>query len=140
MSPPVTRVEFRVRYAETDRMGVVYHGNYLIWCEIGRTEHIRQFGMSYREMEERGVALAVAEASIRFHKAARYDDRIRVETTLADVSSRAVTFDYAILNADSHDRLATARTTLVSLDAGHRVVAIPAEFRVILRRAAGIPE
>jgi acyl-CoA thioester hydrolase len=140
VSAPVTRVEFRVRYAETDRMGVVYHGNYLIWCEMGRTEHIRHFGVSYREMEERGVALAVAEASIRYQKAARYDDAIRVETTLADVSSRAVTFDYAILNADSNDRLATARTTLVSVDAGNRVVAIPAEFRTILRRAAGMPE
>jgi acyl-CoA thioester hydrolase len=138
VSAPVTRVEFRVRYAETDRMGVVYHGNYLIWCEIGRTEHIRQFGMSYREMEERGVALAVAEASIRYQKAARYDDTIRVETTLADVSSRTVTFDYAILNADSQDRLATARTMLVSLDRANRVVAIPAEFRTLLRRAAGL--
>ena len=129
-----------MRYAETDRMGVVYHGNYLIWCEIGRTEHIRNFGMSYREMEERGVALAVAEASIRYQKAARYDDAIRVETTLADVSSRTVTFDYAILNADSQDRLATARTTLVSLDRANRVVAIPAEFRTVLRRAAGLAD
>jgi acyl-CoA thioester hydrolase len=140
VTAPVTRVEFRVRYAETDRMGVVYHGNYLIWCEIGRTEHIRNFGMSYREMEERGVALAVAEASIRYQKAARYDDAIRVETTLADVSSRTVTFDYAILNADSQDRLATARTTLVSLDRANRVVALPAEFRTILRRAAGLAD
>ena len=129
-----------MRYAETDRMGVVYHGNYLIWCEIGRTEHIRNFGMSYREMEERGVALAVAEASIRYQKAARYDDAIRVETTLADVASRTVTFDYAILNADSQDRLATARTTLVSLDRASRVVAIPAEFRTVLRRAAGLAD
>ena len=121
-------------------MGVVYHGNYLIWCEMGRTEHIRQFGMSYREMEDRGVALAVAEASIRFQKPARYDDPICVETTLADVSSRTVTFDYAILNADSHDRLATARTTLVSLDSRSRVVALPADVRTLLRRAAGLAD
>src|SRR5688572_33097051 len=107
-------------------MGVVYHGNYLVWCEIGRTEHMRQFGGPYRDMEERGVALAVAEASIRYQKAARYDDLIRVETTLADVSSRTVTFDYAFLNADSHDRLATARTTPVSIDTGDRDPTIPA--------------
>ena len=138
MTAPVTRIEFRVRYAETDRMGVVYHTNYLVWCEIGRTEHIRHFGMSYREMEEQGVALAVAEASIRFQKPARYDDLIRVETTLPDVSSRTVTFDYAILNADSQDRLATARTTLVSLDADNRIVAIPSAIRTLLRRAAGM--
>jgi acyl-CoA thioester hydrolase len=121
-------------------MGVVYHGNYLIWCEIGRTEHIRQFGMSYREMEERGVSLAVAEASLRYQKAARYDDPIRVETTLSDVSSRTVTFDYAILHGESNDRLATARTILVSIDRAGRVVSIPAEFRTMLRRAAGLPE
>jgi acyl-CoA thioester hydrolase len=138
VTAPVTRVEFRVRYAETDRMGVVYHGNYLIWCEIGRTEHMRHFGLPYRAMEEQGVSLAVAEASIRYQKPARYDDLIRVETTLADISSRTVTFDYAILNADSHDRLATARTTLISLDASGRVAALPTESRAILRRAAGM--
>lgn len=138
MTAPVTRVELRVRYAETDRMGVVYHSNYLIWCEIGRTEHMRHFGLPYRAMEEQGLSLAVAEASIRYQKPARYDDLIRVETTLANVSSRTVTFDYSILNADSHDRLATARTTLVSLDASGRVVALPTESRAILHRAAGM--
>jgi acyl-CoA thioester hydrolase len=138
VTAPVTRVELRVRYAETDRMGVVYHSNYLIWCEIGRTEHMRHFGLPYRAMEEQGLSLAVAEASIRYQKPARYDDLIRVETTLANVSSRTVTFDYSILNADSHDRLATARTTLVSLDASGRVVALPTESRAILHRAAGM--
>jgi acyl-CoA thioester hydrolase len=140
VTAPVTLVELRVRYAETDRMGVVYHSNYLIWCEIGRTEHMRRFGLPYRTMEEQGLSLAVAEASIRYHKPARYDDLIRVETTLADVSSRTVTFDYAILNADSHDRLATARTTLISLDESGRVVALSTESRAILRRAGGIAE
>jgi acyl-CoA thioester hydrolase len=140
VTAPVTRIELRVRYAETDRMGVVYHSNYLIWCEIGRTEHMRRFGLPYRAMEEQGLSLAVAEASIRYQKPARYDDLIRVETTLADVSSRSVTFDYAILNADSHDRLATARTTLISLDASGRVIALPTESRAILRRAAGIAD
>jgi acyl-CoA thioester hydrolase len=129
-----------VRYAETDRMGVVYHSNYLIWCEIGRTEHMRRFGLPYRAMEEKGLSLAVAEASIRFQKPARYDDLIRVETTLTNVSSRSVTFDYAILNAESHDRLATARTTLVSLDGAGHVVSLPTESRAILRRAAGMAE
>jgi acyl-CoA thioester hydrolase len=140
VTAPVTLVELRVRYAETDRMGVVYHSNYLIWCEIGRTEHMRHFGLPYRAMEEQGLSLAVAEASIRYHKPARYDDLIRVETTLADVSSRTVTFDYAILNADSHDRLATARTTLISLDQSGRVIALSTESRTILRRAAGLAE
>ena len=88
--PRTTSLELRVRYAETDKMGVVYHSHYLIWCELGRTDHIREGGMSYREMEEAGIMLAVAEANIRYRAPARYDDLVRVETTLTDVSSRAV--------------------------------------------------
>jgi acyl-CoA thioester hydrolase len=70
--------EFRVRYAETDQMGVVYHANYLVWCEVGRTDFIRAAGMSYREMEAAGVGLAVSDATMRFHAPARYDDVVRV--------------------------------------------------------------
>ena len=66
-----TTIEFRVRYAETDQMGVVYHANYLVWCEVGRTELIRQRFASYAEVERAGVLLAVSEASLRFHAAAR---------------------------------------------------------------------
>ena len=89
--PHVHVTELRVRYGETDQMGVVYHANYLVWCEVGRTDFIRTSGMSYRQMEEAGVALAVADASLRFHAPARYDDVVRVETTLTDVRSRSVT-------------------------------------------------
>ena len=125
-------VELRVRYAETDQMGVVYYANYLIWCEIGRTEFIRGHGMSYAELERRGVFLAVSEASLRYHAPARYDDRIRVDTTLVQVRSRAIDFDYLIFNAESGERLATARTSLVSLDRHGRPTALPSEFRAAL--------
>jgi acyl-CoA thioester hydrolase len=121
--------ELRVRYAETDQMGVVYHTNYLIWCEIARTDLIRTLGASYRELEERGIRLAVSEASIRYIAAARYDDRIRVETQLSRITSRTLVFDYTILNADSSQRLATASTTLISLDASNRVAVLPADVR-----------
>ena len=121
--------ELRVRYAETDQMGVVYHTNYLIWCEIARTDLIRTLGASYRELEERGIRLAVSEASVRYIAAARYDDRIRVETRLARVTSRTLVFDYTILNADSSQRLAIASTTLISLDPSNRVSALPADVR-----------
>src|SRR6476646_4833266 len=121
--------ELRVRYAETDQMGVVYHTNYLIWCEIARTDLIRAFGASYRELEERGIRLAVSEASIRYIAAARYDDRIRVETRLSGVTSRTMIFDYTILNADTMQRLATASTTLISLDAANRVTVLPPDVR-----------
>ncbi|HXY31137.1 MAG TPA: thioesterase family protein [Gemmatimonadaceae bacterium] len=131
-----TTLELRVRYAETDQMGVVYHSHYLIWCEMGRTDHIRTLGTSYREMEAAGIRLAVMEASIRFHAPARYDDRIRVTTTLTDVSSRTVTFDYVIDNADTGERLATARTVLISLGADGRVTALPAGARQLLSRGS----
>lgn len=135
--PRTTSLELRVRYAETDQMGVVYHSHYLIWCELGRTDHMREGGMSYREMEESGVMLAVAEANIRYRAPARYDDLVRVETTLTDVSSRAVTFDYVISNAEIGERLATARTLLVALDSSHRVVKLPLEIRARLEASAG---
>ena len=121
--------ELRVRYAETDQMGVVYHAHYLVWCEIARTDLIRTFGASYRDLEARGVRLAVAEASVRYIAPARYDDRIRIETQLSGVTSRTMVFDYVILNADSAERLATARTTLISLNESNRVVTLPADVR-----------
>lgn len=129
-----TIIDVRVRYAETDQMGVVYHSNYLVWCEIGRTEYIRAHGMPYRAMEETGTSLAVAEATVRYHAPARYDDVVRVTTTLASVRSRALTFDYEITHAENGTRLATASTMLVSLSPGGRVTPLPAEF---LERLAG---
>jgi acyl-CoA thioester hydrolase len=130
--------ELRVRYAETDQMGVVYHANYLAWCEVGRTEFIRGGGMSYREMEEAGVSLAVSEATLRFHAPARYDDVVRISTTLAEVRSRMVTFDYLITRADDDSRLVAASTRLVSLDRGGRTTALPAAFREMLERARAV--
>jgi acyl-CoA thioester hydrolase len=128
-------VEFRVRYAETDQMGVVYHSEYLVWCEVGRTEFIRALGLPYADMERRGARLAVADASIRYHAPARYDDLVRVETTLAEVKSRAITFEYLIRHVQSEARLVTARTLLVSLDAGGRPSPLPADIRELLEGA-----
>jgi len=127
-------VEFRVRYAETDQMGVVYHTNYLVWCEVGRTDFIRARGMSYAEMERAGVGLAVSELSARFHAAARYDDMVRVRTTLAEIRSRSITFDYLITDAATGRRLVTARTALVSIDADGRPTALPASVRSLFER------
>jgi acyl-CoA thioester hydrolase len=127
--------ELRVRYSETDQMGVVYHAEYLVWCEVGQTDLIRGLGLPYSELERRGTALAVAEASIRYHAPARYDDRIRVETRLVEVRSRAITFEYLIRNGDTGERLATARTLLVSLDAAGKPVPMPADVRALMERA-----
>jgi acyl-CoA thioester hydrolase len=129
-------IELRVRYSETDQMGVVYHAEYLVWCEVGRTEFMRTLGVPYAELERQGTSLAVADASIRYLAPARYDDRIRVETTLFAVRSRAVTFDYLIRNADTGERLATARTMLVALDATGRPAPMPTHIRTLLASAA----
>ena len=93
-SPPSCSVEFRARYSETDQMGIVYHANYMPWCEIGRTELIRRLWRSYADLEAEGVLLAVTEVSLRYHASARYDDLVRVVTTLGAVRSRGVSFDY----------------------------------------------
>ena len=117
-------------------MGVVYHANYLVWCEVGRTEFVRAVGMSYREMETLGVGLAVSDATMRFHAAATYDDRVRVETCLADVRSRAVTFHYTIVNADTNARLVTATTRLIVVDRNGRPIALPTAIRALLDGAS----
>jgi acyl-CoA thioester hydrolase len=134
--PQPVEVEFRVRYAETDQMGVVYHANYLVWCEIGRTELIRRRWRSYAEVEKAGVVLAVSEASVRYHLAARYDDLVRVETTVEEVRSRSVTFAYRVLRVaedGSTERLATARTSLIALGEGARPRTLPADLAERLR-------
>jgi acyl-CoA thioester hydrolase len=128
---PSQEIEFRVRYAETDQMGVVYHTNYLVWCEVGRTDFIRSRGMSYADVERAGVGLAVSDLSARFHAAARYDEMIRVRTTLVEVRSRSITFDYLITRAESGERLVSARTALVSIDRSGRLVALPASVRAL---------
>ncbi len=110
-------------------MGVVYHSNYLIWCEVGRTELIRRMGRSYAEIEKLGVGLAVSEAALRYHAPARYDDRICVTTTLSDVRSRSMTFEYLITNADTGVRLVSASTTLIGLDRDGRIARLPQALR-----------
>lgn len=117
-------------------MGVVYHAEYLVWCEVGRTDYIRALGLPYSELERRGTALAVAEATIRYHQPARYDDLIRVETRLSEVRSRAITFEYLIRNSETGARLATARTLLVSLAASGKPVPLPADVRSLMERGA----
>ena len=129
-------VEFRVRYAETDQMQVVYHSNYLIWCEIGRTEFIRALGTPYAELERQNVTLAVVEASLRFHSAARYDNLIRVSTTISDVRSRTITFDYVVSNAETGERFVTASTKLASLTRDSKLTALPERLRKLLENAA----
>ena len=129
---PACDIDLRVRYAETDQMGVVYHANYLAWCEVGRTELIRVRGRSYAEIERLGVGLAVSDASLRFHAPARYDDLVRITTTLTDIRSRSMTFEYLISHVGRGTKLVTASTTLIGLDRDGRIARLPQELRTAL--------
>lgn len=124
----------RVRYAETDQMGVVYHANYLVWCEIGRTDYIRSCGLSYADMERQGLMLAVTDVTMRLKASARYDDVLQVTTRLVAVRSRAVEFAYEITQSGTGAVLASVGTTLVSVSAEGRPVALPADIRALLER------
>jgi acyl-CoA thioester hydrolase len=125
--PNETTVEVRVRYGETDQMGVAYHAHYLVYCEMARTEHMRRLGVRYRDLEERGTMLAVSEARLRYARAARYDDLLRVTAWLAEVASRRVVFRYRVERAEDGALLCTAETALVSLSRDHRPARMPPE-------------
>nr|WP_321244517.1 thioesterase family protein [uncultured Psychroserpens sp.] len=111
-----TEIEFRVRYGETDQMGVVYHGNYAQYFEMGRTGWLREMGFSYRAMEESGVLLPVIKLSINYKKSARYDDLIKVKTTLVKLPSATIEFVYEIVN-EKDEILTTGNSVLVFIDA-----------------------
>lgn len=127
----------RVRYAETDQMGVVYHSNYLIWCEIGRTDHLRELGTTYVELERSGLRLAVADAQIRYHAPARYDDLVRIETWIERAQSRALTFGYEISRVEPGplQRLATASTRLIAMNQDGTPRTIPSDLLELFRDA-----
>jgi acyl-CoA thioester hydrolase len=138
-TPLRATVELRVRYPETDQMGVVYHAHYLVWCDVGRTELIRRLhGKPYAELErDEGLFLAVADASLRYHAPARYDDLVRVETWVEEVRSRTVTFGYLITRAEGEGpvRLVSARTTLIALTRDGSTQKLPAGLVAAFRGA-----
>jgi acyl-CoA thioester hydrolase len=116
-------------------MGVVYHANYLAWCEVGRTEYMRARGATYAALEQGGLSLVVTEATLRYHGSARYDDVIRIETTLTALKSRSMTFEYVLSRAADGERVVSASTTLISMASGGRIVTIPESVRAQLSRA-----
>lgn len=110
------KINFRVRYGETDQMGVVYHGNYAQYLEMGRIEWLRDIGVSYKTMEEEGVMLPVISLNVNFKKSAFYDDLITVETILDKTPSVRISFSYKIYN-QANEILAEAKTDLVFMNA-----------------------
>jgi acyl-CoA thioester hydrolase len=131
-----TRV--RVRYAETDQMGVVYHSNHLIWFEVGRVELLRQLGFSYRDMErEDGRFIAVAEAKCRYRAPVYYDEEVVIRTRLKHVRESVVVFSYELLRANGGALLAEGETTHIVTDANMKIAALPEKYLTAFRDAMG---
>ena len=123
----------RVRYAETDQMGMVYHANYLVWFEIGRTEYCRARGFSYREMEETGSTyLVVAESYCHYKAPAYYDDELVVRTHVTELRRRSVRFGYEIIRAADGVIIAEGETGHVVTDVNNRVISLPESYRLAL--------
>jgi acyl-CoA thioester hydrolase len=127
MTPNETR--FRVRYAETDQMGIVYYANYLIWMEVGRSEYCRATGLRYRDMEQAdGIRLAVVDARCRYISPARYDDEILVQTSIREANRRLIEFHYEIWEAVEGRRLATGETRHVFLGPENKPMRLPDKY------------
>ena len=131
--PAVSETFVRVNYSETDQMGVVYHARYVVWLDVARTEHLRQCGMTYRDLEASGLRLAVSEVAIRYRQPARYDDPVRIRCWVRELASRKVDFGYAIEHADDGRLLATATTSLLALDSTMALSRLPDRVRDVLR-------
>ena len=130
--PAVSETFVRVNYSETDQMGVVYHARYLVWLDVARTEHLRQCGMSYRDLEASGLRLAVSEVAIRYRQPARYDDDVRIRCWVRELASRKVEFGYAIEHSGDARLLATATTSLLALDSTMALSRLPDRVRGVL--------
>lgn len=129
----ISETTVRVRYAETDKMGYVYYGNYTQYYEIGRVEALRQLGSSYKDMEDNGIMLPVYTCNIKYIKPALYDDLLVIKTTIKELPSAKISFDYEIYN-QKNELLNTANTVLVFINTTtHKPCAAPENFMEKLR-------
>jgi acyl-CoA thioester hydrolase len=136
--PVVSESRVRVRYAETDQMGVVYHSNYFIWFEVGRVDLLRQLGFTYREMEqEDGCFIAVVDARCRYKAPARYDDEIVIRTHLKNVRESVVHFGYEAIRVGDGTMLAEGETTHIVTDAQMSRKMIPEKYMSVFKTAVG---
>lgn len=125
--------EIRVRYAETDKMGIVHHSNYLVWFELGRSEFCRARGFSYKDMEDSGNALlVVAEVYCRYKSPAHYDDSIKIRTKVGEVRSRSVRFIYEIYRPSDQTLLCEGETLHLVTDKDKKVRSMPESYKKML--------
>ena len=127
-------VTARVRYGETDQMGVVYHANYLSFFEVARTELIRLRGVAYSALEEGGLRLMVTEAAMQYHSPGRYDDVLAITTRLAESGPARVRFDYEVRREGEEEVLVSGHTVLASIGEDGRPCRLPAELREIFEQ------
>jgi acyl-CoA thioester hydrolase len=131
--PPVTETRLRVRYAETDQMGVVYYANYLVWMETGRVDLCKACGFNYRDLErEDGIYFAVAEATCRYRSPARFDDEVIVKTWVEQANNRIVTFAYEMRLADDDRVLAVGSSRHVFVTREVQRTRLPEKYRAML--------
>ena len=134
----VNETRVRVRYAETDQMGVVYHSNHFIWFEVGRVELMRQLGFSYKDIErEEGCFIAVVDARCRYKAPAHYDEEVVVRTYLKNVRDKMIHFGYELRNAATGELLAEGETTHIVADADMKPRPLPEKYLNVFRDAVG---
>ncbi|HUY80325.1 MAG TPA: thioesterase family protein [Acidobacteriaceae bacterium] len=134
--PKPSQTTLRVRYAETDQMGVVYYANYFVWCEIGRVEYFRQLGWDYKQMEiADDCHLPVVEANCRYRAPARYDDEVIIETTVTALRTYIIKFSYRLLRVtpDGNQLLAEAETVHVNVDKQMQKKPLPEKYQQAIR-------
>ena len=128
MSKDVVDCELRVRYAETDQMGIAYYANYLVWFEVGRSEFCRQRDFSYAALENLGYKLVVTDAQCRYRNAARYDELITVRTKLKALDKRIITFGYEIVRKGKDELIAEGESRHLCVDTAGKPKSLPKEF------------
>ncbi len=134
----VNETRLRVRYAETDQMGVVYHSNHLIWFEVGRVELMRQMGFSYRDMErEDGRFIAVVEATCRYRSPVFYDEEVLIRTEIKKVRDSVIVFKYDLTRPQDGTLLAEGETTHIVTDSNMKVSTLPDKYLRVFRAAIG---
>ncbi len=121
----------RVRYAETDKMGVVYYANYFVWFEIGRTDLLRSLGWTYREMEHEGIMLPVIEAHCEYHRPTHYDDEMEVRTEGRMLSPVRMEFTYKVVRRHDQQLAASGRTVHAALDLSGRLCRLPGRIQQV---------
>jgi len=135
-----SETRLRVRYAETDQAGVVYHSNYLIWFEVGRVELCRDYGFNYRDMEtEADAYLPVIEANVRYRAPARYDDEVVVRTRVIELRSRLIGFAYEVLRASDGTLLAEGETRHVVMNHEGRAKSFPGKYAELMKKPKKVP-